>query len=187
MTKLSERIILEILEHEAIVLQAYKDSRNIWTWGAGVTSRSGHLVNRYIDRPTTLRRVLEVYEWLIRNQYLPEVLEAFEGYDLKEHELGAALSFHWNTGAIRTADWVKHVKAGEIAKAKRSFMNWRNPPEIIPRREAERDLFFKGVWANKGVVSVLSGVRRPSYQPDWATAKRVDLRPVLREVFHELA
>jgi hypothetical protein len=33
-------------------------------------------------------------------------------------------------------------------------MNWRKPPEIVPRREKERDLFFSGRYSGDGMVTV---------------------------------
>jgi len=181
-TTITERIMLEILEHEGIVLEAYKDSVNVWTWGAGVTSKSGHSVMRYVDRPQTMRRVLEVYEWLLRTKYLPGVLEAFGSMQLTEAQLGAALSFHWNTGAIGGASLVKSVQAGRTDQAHTEFLNWSKPKEIIPRRKLERALFFDGTWSSDGLVTVYQRVRKPSYTPEWSSAKQVDIRDDLRAV-----
>ncbi len=175
--KLSKRTLVELADHEGVGLEAYKDSKGIWTWGVGVTSKSGHKVDRYKDNPQTLARVFEIYEWLLRTKYLPDVLETFKGYDLKEHQIAAALSFHYNTGGIKEAAWVRSFKKGNIAKAKREFMNWRSPKEIIPRREKERDLFFDGKWSNKdGKVNVYTKVRKPSYTPVWSSAKRIEYK-----------
>lgn len=179
-TQITERMQLEILEHEGIVLEAYKDGLGIWTWGGGVTDASGHKVARYKDNPSTLTRALEVYEWLLRTVYLPDVLKAFEGHPLTEAQLGAALSFHWNTGAILKANWVQDYRAGNIAKAKLSFMNWSSPPMIIARRECERNLFFDGKWASDGMVLVYSKVLKPSYRP--SGGKVTDIRKELRDV-----
>lgn len=173
-TDLTPRIVAEILEHEAIVLEAYKDSVGVWTWGVGVTSKSGHSVERYKDNPQTVQRCIEVYVWLLRENYLPGVLAAFSGYPLTEHELGAALSFHYNTGAINSAEWVKLVKAGRRDEARTAIMNWAKPKEIIGRRKLERDLFFDGRWTSDGRVTVYE-VAKPSYSPKWSSARQVDV------------
>lgn len=179
---LTENITVEIIEHEAIVPEAYKDSRGIWTWGVGVTSASGHRVHpRYKDKPQTIERCLEVYEWLLRTKYLPEVLTAFRGRELTEYQLGGALSFHWNTGAIGKADWVRNWCAGQHDAAHTAFMNWATPKEIIGRRKAERSLFFDGIWTSDGHVTVYD-VAKPSYTPRWSSARQVDIRPELRRV-----
>lgn len=176
--KITPRIAAEIAGHEGIVLEAYRDSVNVWTWGVGVTSASGHSVERYKDNPQTLERVIEVFQWLLTEKYLPAVERAFRGYPLTESQLAGALSFHWNTGAIERASWVKHWKAGNIAAAKKSFMDWKRPAEIIPRRRAERDLFFDGKWHGGGMATVYP-VRKPSYTPHWSQGRRVNVLDAL--------
>lgn len=183
-SKITERILLEIIEHEAIVPEAYKDSTGVWTWGIGVTSASGHKVYpRYRKKPSTLKRCIEVYEWLLREKYLPEVLAAFGDTELSEEQLGAALSFHWNTGAIGRADWVKSFCAGQRGAAFREFMNWSKPREILARRKAERNLFFVFLWAQDGFATVYENVSTgPRANPVWGSARRLDIRPIVREV-----
>ena len=173
---------MELLAHEAIVREAYKDSVGVWTWSVGITTASGHDVYpRYKDNPQTLRRCLEVFEWLLRTKYAPDVEAAFEGHTLSESQFGAALSFHYNTGGIGRASWVDLWKEGEIAEARESFMNWRRPPETIPRREKERNLFFDGVWSNDGTVTEYP-VKKPGYAPDFGGGKRVEIKDVLDEL-----
>lgn len=171
---LTRKVALEIISHEAIVPEAYKDSVGVWTWGIGVTNASGHSVDRYKDNPQTIERCLEVYLWLLRAKYIPSVVRAFDGFCLSEAQFAAALSFHYNTGAIERASWVSKVKAGDIAGARRSIMEWKKPPEILKRRAAERDLFFEGHWSQDGKVTVYQ-VRKPSYSPNWKTARRFDV------------
>jgi GH24 family phage-related lysozyme (muramidase) len=177
---LSERMLLEIAEHEGLVLEAYLDSVGVWTWGFGVTDESGHLVGRYKGRRSTVVRAIEVYEWLLRTKYLPEVLAAFRGgRTLTEAQLTAALSFHWNTGAIGRADWVKSFLKGKREQAWLEFMNWSRPREIISRRKAERDLFFDGRWSGDGVVTFYERVR-PNGAIDWSSARLIDIRDEVR-------
>jgi lysozyme len=175
----TERVFLELMAHEAIVLEAYRDSEGIWTWGVGVTNASGHQVHpRYLDKPQTVQRVLEVFIWLCRERYGPAVLAAFKGRSLTEAQFAAALSFHYNTGAIGKADWVESWLAGNVDAARREFMNWRKPASIIPRREKERDLFFDGKWTSDGKTNIYP-VRKPSYAPAWGLVQRVDIRAAL--------
>ena len=177
MAKLTTRVMLEILEHEAIVPEAYKDSVGVWTWGVGVTDASGHKVGRYKDNPQTIKRCLEVYAWLLKTKYLPPVIEALG--ELPGHQLAAALSFHYNTGAIKKASWVKRFKDGNTMGARDAFMNWSIPREIIGRRKAERDLFFDKRWTSDGKV-LIYGVAKPSYHPN--NPRLVDIRGPLDEV-----
>lgn len=177
---LTERMMLEILEHEGIVPEAYVDSVGVLTWGVGVTSASGHNVERYRDNPQTIAHCLTIYAWLLRNSYLPEVLAAFGDHPLAEHELAAALSFHWNTGKIGKASWVREAIKGDRASAREAFMLWRTPKAIIGRRRAERDLFFDGDWMHDGKVAVYQRVRKPSYVPDWNSREDVDVREAVK-------
>ena len=176
--KLTPKIAALIAAKEGLVCEAYKDSKGIWTWALGVTNASGHEVHpRYLNNPQSIERCIEVSLWLMANKYLPAVAKAFAGHDLTEAQLAAALSFHWNTAAIGTASWVKLWKAGEVAQARRAFMEWRKPAEIIPRRQAECDLFFDGKWPS--LICPIYPVRKPGYSPNWGKAERIDLLPII--------
>ena len=172
---LTKKAMIEIVSHEGIVLEAYKDSKGIWTWGIGVTDASGHSVGRYKDNPRSISKVVEIYKWLLETKYLPPVLKAFKGHKLSENQLAAAVSFHYNTGAIERASWVRSFKEGKIAQARREFLQWKKPPEIFDRRKKECALFFDGLWSNSGLVTVYTKVNKPSYTPNWKSAKRIDI------------
>lgn len=176
---LTEKTLLEIAEHEGLVLEAYLDSKGIWTWGFGVTDASGHKVGRYRKNRSTIERAVEIFEWLLRTTYLPQVQAAFRGRELTEAQLAAALSFHWNTGAIAQADWVQSFLLGRRDKAWTEFMQWSRPREIIDRRKAERDLFFDGRWSGDGVVLMYERVR-PGGTPDWSSARQIDIKDEVR-------
>jgi GH24 family phage-related lysozyme (muramidase) len=156
--RITPRTALEIAYHEGIVQEAYKDSVGMLTWSIGVTSASTHNVDRYIKNPATIDRCIEVYIWLLDTKYAPAVRSVFAGKKLTEAQFAAALSFHWNTGAIERATWVKEWLRGEHGNARKSILNWNKPSEIIPRRRAERDLFFDGDWSGDGTVAHYQGV-----------------------------
>lgn len=173
---LTARIVMELIAHEAIVQEAYRDSVGVWTWAVGVTNASGHEVYpRYKDNAQPLAKCIEVSVWLMREKYLPAVLRAFRGRELTEAQLGAALSFHYNTGAIEQAGWVRSFLAGKPTEARAKIMEWRSPPEIVGRRTKERNLFFDGRWSSDGRATVYP-VRKPAYAPDWRRPERVDIR-----------
>lgn len=171
----------ELISHESIVREAYRDSKGIWTWSVGVTNASGHNVDRYKDNPQTVYRCLEIYVWLLKTRYAPDVLRVFAGQRLSEAQFAAALSFHYNTGAILRASWVKSFLLGQTTKAREQFMEWRSPKEIIERREAERDLFFDGKWGGDGMATVWP-VKKPSYTPLWGSGKRISVTAELQEL-----
>ena len=163
MRELTPRIVGELLAHEGLVREAYRDSRGVWTWSVGITDASGHRVGRYRDNPQPLEYCLEVFVWLLTTRYLPAVLAAFGAFEPEEHHLAAALSFHWNTGAAGRAVWLKRFLTGESG-AREAMLDWRRPPEVVPRRRRERDLFFEARWSGDGNV-LLYDVARPSYRP----------------------
>ncbi|WP_208352013.1 lysozyme [Pseudaestuariivita rosea] len=173
--QITSRTALEIAWHEALVRQAYRDSVGVWTWSIGLTNASGHQVYpRYLDNPQPIRRCLEVWLWALE-RYAVRVRGAFDGFDLTEAQFAAALSFDFNTGGITRATWVRLWKDGDVDGARRAFLNWRRPPEIIPRREKERDLFFDGTWSNDGFVSEITRLTA-DYRPIFSSAVRQDIR-----------
>lgn len=179
--KLTPRIVAAVAHEEGLVLEAYRDSVGVWTWGLGVTNASGHEVYpRYLDKPTSIERVLEVAIWLLQNRYLPGVQRAFDGLRLKEHEIAGALTFHWNTGAISRASWVKSYRVGDIDKARSQYMEWRKPPEIVERRRRDAALFFDAAWPDLRVP--IMPVAKPSYRPKWRDAKVIDVLPMLEQM-----
>lgn len=176
--ELTPKIIAYVASEEGMVREAYKDSVGIWTWALGVTNVSGHEVYpRYLDKPQPFDKCLEISIWLMREKYLPAVEKAFQGQALNEAQIAAALGFHWNTGRILTAQWVKDWKEGKPNSARANILNYRKPAVLLKRRERERGLFFDGVWPSLAVP--IYPVSKPAHTPQWGKAERVDLLPVL--------
>lgn len=172
--RLNAKVLLELFSHEAIIREMYLDSKKVETWSAGLTAASGINVRQYKDNPASLQVCINAVVDRLRKVYVPNVLTAFEGVYLSEAQFAAALSFDFNTGAIRRADWVKSFKAGRSTQAYQEIMNWKSPPEIIERRKKERELFFAGTWSQDGKVAVYE-VRKPSYTPNWGSMRRVSV------------
>ncbi len=181
MREITPRIALELIAHEGLVTEAYKDSVGVWTWSVGVTDASGHTVfPRYRDKPQPLAHCIGVYLWLLREKYLPSVLAAFGPHDPTEAELGAALSFHWNTGAIARASWIGRFVAGDAAGARRAMLDWARPASLLQRRRKEQALFFDGAWSSDG-TALVHGVAKPSYRP--TGGKRIDVSALTESLF----
>lgn len=181
MRDITPRIALELIAHEGLVTEAYKDSVGVWTWSVGVTDASGHKVfPRYKDKPQPLEHCIGVYLWLLRETYLPPVLATFGPHDPTEAELAAALSFHWNTGAIARASWIRRFVAGDIAGARKAMLDWARPTSLLPRRRKEQALFFDGKWCGDGSALVY-GVAKPSYHP--SGGKRIAVRALVESLF----
>ena len=146
--KTSARGIEDLVLSEGMRLKAYRDSVNVWTIGVGHAATSGKppipKAGMVITREEALRIFasdLARYEADV-NAVLPNV---------PQHVFDGAVSFHFNTGAIKRASWVNTYKRGDMAAARAAFMSWRKPPEIIGRRTREADLIFKGKYHSKPV------------------------------------
>jgi len=174
-------VAMEVAAHEALVRQTYKDSVGKLTWCIGMTSATGHRVDRYIGKPQSLQHCMNLYVWALTN-YAEQVREVFKDHPLTQAQFAAAVSFHWNTGAIRTATWVKHFKAGDMEAASAAFMNWVTPKEVTERREKERDLFFAGKWSNTGTMTEYTRLRT-NMQPDFTSGKRINVAEEMRLAF----
>lgn len=171
--QITYRVALEIATHEALVRQAYRDSRGKWTWSIGLTGATGHNVTRYIGKPQTVAHCLAVYVWALNN-YAEAVRAEFAVHDLAEHEFAAALSFHWHTGAISSALWPDLWKAGRREEARESFLSWRKPPEIVKRRKKEARLLFDGQWSQNGKVGEYTRLH-PNGTPVWKSRRNLDI------------
>lgn len=148
--KTSPRGIEDLMLSEGVKLKAYKDSVGVWTIGVGHAATSGRAP---IPRPgmtidmAEAKRILTsdlVYYETDVNAMLPNV---------PQHVFDGAVSFHFNTGAIRRASWVRTYKKGDMEAARKAFLMWNKPKEIIGRRTREADLIFKGVYRSKPVAS----------------------------------
>src|SRR6056297_1247070 len=172
--QMTERGLLALAGHEGVVPAPYRDSTGTWTFGIGHTAAAGppDPVEMPRGMPADLdagiREAFRVFRADLAT-YEAEVLAAVT-VPLAPHEFDALVSFHYNTGGIARASLTRHLNAGDREAAARAFMNWRRPAEIIPRREAERDLFRHGrypggpipVWAvdRAGHVDFSRPVRR---------------------------
>lgn len=179
--ELTPKVVAFLASLEGFALESYLDTGNVWTWALGVTSASGHDVMRYKDKPSSVQEALEVSVWLLKEKYLPSVVKAFP-QGLNEAQLGAALSFHWNTGAISKADWVKAWNAHQAPEAYAGVLEWSSHGLLTGRRMVERELFFKGTWPSD-LRAAQYPVLKPSYHPDFRHASKVDLLPILQTMF----
>lgn len=170
---LSDKGAMELIGHEAIVLTPYYDSVGVLTWGVGHTAMAGEpLPSLLWGKPGEISEAIRVFRKDVE-RYAAQVRLAFK-VPLTQEQFDAAVSFHFNTGAISRAGWVKKFNAGDVAGARKAFMDWRKPAEIIPRRTKERDLFFNGVYANGGKATVYPANSAGHVQ--WSKGRVVDLR-----------
>ena len=189
--QMTDRGLLALARHEGLVPGPYRDATGTWTVGIGHTAAAGPPDPAQLPRrmPANLDAAIREAFRVFRADlaaYEAEVLRAVKG-PLAPHEFDALVSFHYNTGGIAKAALTRHLNAGNRVAAADAFLNWRRPASIIPRREAERDLFRHGrypggtipVWSvdRAGRVDFSRPVRRLSEDEALALARGPSLKP----------
>lgn len=164
--KVSPKGVLEIAEHEGIVIGPYLDSVGVWTYGVGHTAAAGgpdpSKMPRVNTRGWSDERVREEVVKALRlfdvdlDKYEARVNQAVSR-PLKQHQFDALVSFDFNTGGIFRANLTKDINAGRMDG--NGFMGWVRPKEIIKRRQAEQALFRTGNYE-------ANGSRIPVYDTD---------------------
>lgn len=159
-TQLSDQGDVVLVEEEGDVLRAYRCPAGVWSIGTGLTAASGvvkpkkgMVITR--DESRRLRRLA-----LSRN-YEPAVAKTLRTD--KQHVFDGALLFHFNTGAIARASWVKLFLSGAMQKARLSFQSWNKGggkvlAGLVKRRQREWSIieFANYGAAGRGAVSSLS-------------------------------
>lgn len=149
--------------HEGVVLKAYRDPVGIWTIGAGLTKASGVVTPKagMVISKGDASRLLSL---ALGRNYEPAVARAMP--KALQHEFDGGVSFHWNTGAIGRASWVKSWRAkapwDKIADGLRA---WRKGggkvlPGLVRRREEEYKLVRYGDYGAGLSPSKPSGMAR---------------------------
>ena len=181
--KTSDKGIAFLVAHEGVVPGPYLDSVGVWTFGIGHTAAAGAPIPSAMPRgmPADLDAALrEVFTVFRRDlaKYEADVERALGRTPAEQHEFDAAVSFHFNTGAIGRAAWVDLWKRGQKADAARSMLaNWRKPAEIIGRRTAESDLFLTGSYGTD--KATVWQVNRDG-KIVWKQARRLSQDDILR-------
>ncbi|MBR26283.1 MAG: lysozyme [Rhodobacteraceae bacterium] len=134
--------------HEGVVLKAYRDPVGIWTIGAGLTAASGVIEPRAGMVITREEATILLWRALVLS-YEPAV--STQMIDAAQHEFDAAVSFHFNTGAIGKATWVDAWLARDWPDAERRLMLWvKGGGKVLPglkaRRAEEFALLRHGVY-----------------------------------------
>lgn len=188
--KLSDKGLAFLELHEGVVLKAYRDPVGIWTIGAGLTSASGVVKVRpgmILSNDEASRLLREA----LRKNYEPGVSRAMPG--AQQHEFDAGVCFHFNTGAIGRATWVKRWRAkADDALIKAGLMAWvkgggRVLPGLKRRREEEAVMLLEGRYIGVNAPLVLKkSARQGSALARWAVALDGDEIGRIREGFRKL-
>lgn len=162
--KTSAQGVAAIEHHEGVVLKAYRDVVGVWTIGAGLTAASG-VVKPKAGMVISRADATKLLQVALNENYEPAVLAQMA--DAAQHEFDAGVSFHFNTGAIARATWVKLWRADAARSAVRgSLMQWTKGggkvlPGLVRRRDDEARMLLEGKYpvaaAPKPPVAAVDG------------------------------
>lgn len=135
--------------HEGVVLKVYRDAAGVLTIGAGLTAKSGVIVPKP-GMTITAGEASRLLALALTRNYEPAVRRAMPG--AVQHEFDGGVSFHFNTGAIGRASWVKAWLKGDDAGTRKGLALWKKGggrvlPGLVRRREEEANLIIHGVYA----------------------------------------
>lgn len=152
--QMSARGLAMLEQEEGVVLKAYRDVVGVWTIGAGLTAASGVVkpkAGMQISREEASALLIQA----LRRSYEPTVETAMSIPGARvirptQPAFDAGVSFHWNTGAIGRASWVKAWKAGSHRSViLNHLLAWcKGGGKVLPglkaRRMREADLLLDG-------------------------------------------
>ena len=153
--RMTDEGLVALIRHEGIVPAPYLDAAGVWTFGIGHTAAAGAPDPEAMPRGMPVEMdaaIAEAFRVFRRDvaRYEREVRRALD-VPVEPHQFDALVSFHYNTGAIARASLTRALNAGDVEGSADRFMNWTRPEAIIPRREAERDLFRHGVYPREPI------------------------------------
>lgn len=165
--KTSLKGICAILSHEAIVKTTYNDGVGVLTIGAGHTAMAGPPTPRPGMR-ISLVEAINIFRQDL-SKFEQDVNEAVS-VPLDQHQFDALVSWHFNTGSIKSATLTKKLNKKDYKGASKEFARWNKAKGkvlqgLVNRRKYETDLFVNGNYGNPKV---------PVYETKGGAAKVLD-------------
>lgn len=152
--KLSREGAMVLLAEEGIVLRAYQCAAGVWTIGAGHTALAG---------PPTPKRgmiiTLDEALALFRRDIIPyeRAVATAVKRPVEQHEFDALVSFHFNTGAIKTGSVDDKLNKGDIRAALATMSRYNKANGkinrgLVGRRKREIAMFKDAVYIERGIL-----------------------------------
>jgi len=145
-------------DFEGESLRAYKCPADVWTIGRGNTNADGFTA-KYLGKPigpgVTISPAQSAYLFVesIRKSYEPAVRAAMP--NAKQAEFDAGIDFHFNTGAIARASWVKYFRSGDRGEIGPTLLSWNKGggkvlAGLTRRRKRELAMILSGDYGPEG-------------------------------------
>lgn len=152
MARMSASGLEQLIAEEGEVLTAYRDVAGVWTIGVGLTAASG-VVKPKAGLRITRAESRALLAQALQRSYEPAVDKAMPA--AAPHEFDGGVSFHFNTGAIARASWVKSLKAGDRGAVRSGLLLWNKSggkvvAGLTARRGREADLILDGRYTVDG-------------------------------------
>ena len=160
--------IATLVAEEGEVLRAYRCPAGKWTIGVGLTGNSG-VIKPHAGMVITREESRRLLSLSLSRAYEPTVeitMAKLSGSTVvrpAQHEFDAGILFHFNTGSIGRASWVKRWKSGAAPAAIRAALGLWNKgggrvlPGLVKRRDREADILLLGKYPVKVRETVVDG------------------------------
>lgn len=142
--------------NEGKALKAYKDIVGIWTIGFGQTNADGKYlgINIKAGLVITEAQAEQLLQRAVTERYEPAVRKAM-GPDARQQDFDAGIDFHYNTGAITRASWVKSFVAKNIPAIHSQLMSWNKASgktlaALTRRRNRDWEMINTGNYGPEG-------------------------------------
>lgn len=175
----SSQGIAQLELEEGVVLKAYRDAVGAWTIGGGLTAASG-VVKPKAGMVITRAEADDLMRRALALKYEPSVRSAMttSAAAPKQNEFDAGILFHWNTGAIARASWVRSWRAKAPAALIRSgLMAWNKGggkvlPGLTARRSREADMLLDGKYRGAAPIRVPLSPNYARWSLDMSAAEK---------------
>lgn len=159
--------------NEGKALKAYKDVVGVWTIGFGQTNADGKFLGIDIKAGLVITEAQaeQLLQRAVTERYEPAVRKAM-GPDARQQDFDAGVDFHYNSGAITRASWVKSFVAKNIPAIHSQLMSWNKAggktlAALTRRRNREWEMINTGNYGpeGKGFRVVNGSVPAPAPEP----------------------
>ena len=132
------------MSNEGVILHPYLDTKGIPTIGVGNTFYEDGSKVKMTDPPITKERAMELFKYILKMYELAVYSNTRD--DINQNQFDALVSLCYNIGVngFKNSTLVKKINNNsDDVVVKAAFLMWKNPPEIMGRRNREVALYFK--------------------------------------------